>query len=73
MSSADPLAITACDEKRSKHLDETSALIILGIARILSETEWHRLAPDELIELIEILSFNAGETLAILDDCHECG
>ena len=39
----------------------------MAIVRIVAETDWPSLTPDERAELLATLQFNASETLASID------
>ena len=42
--------------------------VCMAIVRIVAETDWPSLEPDDRAELLAALQFNASETLASIDE-----
>ena len=63
----DSLEFTQRDRDNVDYLDANSAMLALAIVRVVAETDWPSLTPDERAELLATLQFNASETLASID------
>lgn len=65
------LELTSEDRVRAIKLDggeaEGQRIMFAAVARVLAETDWPALEPDERAELLDTLAFTAGEELATLD------
>ena len=64
----DSLEFTQRDRDNVNYLDANGALVALAIVRVVAETDWPSLEPDDRAELLAALQFNASETLASIDE-----
>ena len=67
MTDTDPLDFTLIDRNRARTLREPEALVAIAIVRVVAETDWPSLEPDDRAELLAALQFNASGTLASID------
>lgn len=67
----DVLLLQPIDSERAEAISTPAARFLCALARIVADTQWDKLDPDETIWLLDTLRFNAHETLAAEDVARE--